>query len=137
MYNSKIVQHYVEQEWTMTNSNLQVQGEKKQVNGNGELELDKDMAAEIPNLELEVAAQEEDQKATPFGEEAWDVHPCVVLSKCSKCSCYPYSLQDTGTCIEKAMDDLLTRVAKLHNATSKLRKPYNPQPTDTHERPVM
>ena len=70
MYNAKIIQHYVEQEWTMTNSNLQVQGEKKQVNGNGKLELDTYAAAEIPNLQLDVAAQDEDENATPSGQEA-------------------------------------------------------------------
>ena len=44
--------------------------------------------------------------------------------------------QDFHSVIEQSMDDLLTRIAKLHAGAAKLRKPHNPDPNDTHERPV-
>ncbi|OLP99025.1 hypothetical protein AK812_SmicGene18462 [Symbiodinium microadriaticum] len=45
--------------------------------------------------------------------------------------------EELGETIEKAMSDLLARIAKLHDTTSKLRPPNNPEPTDTHERPQI
>ena len=112
IYNSKIIQHYVKQEWTMTNSNLQVQ-------------------ADLP---LDVAPQADNDEGNAAPQEAWDMRRCVVLSGCSKVS---RSLKDTGTLIEKAMDEILTRIAKLHSGSSKLQKPYNLQPNDSQKKPLM
>ena len=81
MYNSKILQHYVEQEWTMTNSNLELQGERRAVTSGESTTLDQNQAAEIPDMELDVAPQDndDDKGAHPFGKEAWDTDMCSYV----------------------------------------------------------
>ena len=144
-YNTKKLQHWVENEWTGTDTSKTTQGSRKQVDQDA-IDLDKEAAELISDMEDDaeqaLAGEEEEGggEAQPFRPEALSARTHL----CGDPKHHPppqtpsktvnHAFQETVEAVEKAMSDLLARTSKMHDLAGKLRAPYNPDPSSTHTR---
>ncbi|CAE7643563.1 unnamed protein product, partial [Symbiodinium sp. KB8] len=119
-YNPKKLQHYVESDWSTTlKDTTRVVSKWENTRAGEELPADVDDAIPaMPNVKNLGFQALEDPSAAPGDDD-----------KAKR-----MSDEDLLETVEKAMTDLLTRIAKLHDTVAKLRAPYNPEPNKAHER---